>query len=126
MNADATLLSVELDPARQAVAVTHLGADPRARFETADADRWLSAYDGPRFDLAFVDCRPGKFRRLDELFGHLTAGGLYLGDDLLPQPTWPEDHQERVDAFLSGLPQVQRLRAVTMAWASGVVLGARA
>lgn len=91
----------------------------------ADADGWLSAYDGPRFELAFVDCRPGTFRRLDELLGHLTAGGLYVGDDLLPQPTWPEDHQERADAFLSELPQVQRLRAVAMVWASGVVLGAR-
>lgn len=125
MTADATLLSVELDAARQAVAVKHLGADRRVRFQTADADEWLTAYDGGPFDLAFVDCRPGKFRRLDELLAHLRRGGVWVGDDLLPQPTWPADHQSRVDAFLRELPQVAALRTVAMVWASGVVVGAR-
>ena len=125
MTAESTLTSVERDPAVQAVAVKHLGADPRVRFETADADTWLSGYDGEPFDLAFVDCRPGKFHRLDDLLALLRVGGLYIGDDLLPQPTWPDDHQQRVDGFLARLPTVEGLRAITLAWASGLVVGTR-
>nr|MDT0660633.1 class I SAM-dependent methyltransferase [Micromonospora sp. DSM 115978] len=121
----ATLTSVEMSPQVQAVAVQHLGADPRATFEVADAHAWLSGYDDEPFDLAFVDCRPGKFQDLETLLGLLRVGGLYVGDDLLPQPTWPDDHQRRVGAFLDRLPSVSGLRPVTMAWASGLVVGAR-
>lgn len=87
MSRDATLTSVEVDPKAQAIAVRHLGDDLRVTFTTADADAWLSSYDGQPFDLAFVDCRPGKFHRLPDLLALLRAGGRYVVDDLLPQPT---------------------------------------
>jgi predicted O-methyltransferase YrrM len=125
MTDDARLLSVEVDPQVRAVAVGHLGDDPRVRFETADADSWLSTYRGGPFDLAFVDCRPGKFHRLHDLLALLGPGGLYVGDDLLPQPTWPADHQQRVDQFLARVPDVTAWRATPMAWASGLVVAAR-
>jgi len=125
MSADATLISVEIDREVQSVASLHLSGDSRVRFEIADAHTWLCNYLAEPFDLAFVDCRPGKFHDLDRLVGLLRVGGLYVGDDLLPQPTWPDDHQQRVDAFLARLPQVAGLRAVTMAWASGLVVAAR-
>ncbi|MDG4828860.1 class I SAM-dependent methyltransferase [Solwaraspora sp. WMMD1047] len=125
MSADARLISVEIDPRVQAVAVARLGADPRVSFESADVDGWLTDYDGEPFDLAFVDCLPGKFHRLDDVLALLRPGGLYVGDDLLPQPTWPAEHQERVDGFLDRLPRVAGLRATAMAWGSGLVVGAR-
>jgi predicted O-methyltransferase YrrM len=125
MSADAHLTTVEVDPRVQAVAVTHLGGDPRIRFEVADAHTWLYDYNGEPYDLAFVDCRPGKFDHLDDLVALLRVGGLYIGDDLLPQATWPGGHQARVDAFLDRLPHVAGLRATTMAWASGLVVAAR-
>ncbi|MFH8363870.1 hypothetical protein ACH4FV_30350 [Streptomyces anulatus] len=53
----------------------------------ADAEAWLDSYQGPPLALAYVDCRPGKFRRLDDLIGLLEPGGLYVVDDLLPPPT---------------------------------------
>lgn len=55
----------------------------------------------------------------------LTPGALYLGDDLLPQPTWRHDHQQRVDAFLDRLVHERGIRPVVMGWASGLVAGAR-
>ena len=125
MTCDATLTSLEIDCEVQAVASLHLGGDPRVTFESADAHDWLCDYQGEPFDLTFVDCRPGKFHNLDMLVQLLRPGGLYVGDDLLPQATWPNDHQQRVDAFLAGLPNVDGLRAVTMAWASGLVIGVR-
>jgi len=105
-DATASLTTVEVDPDVQAIAVQHLATDPRITFATADADQWLSTYDGEPFDLAFVDCRPGKFHRLDDLLDLLKPGGLYVGDDLLPQPTWPGKHEARVAAFLVDLPHV--------------------
>lgn len=125
MDRDARLVTVDTNTRYQDVARRHLGRDPRVRFTTMDADAWLDWYEGPLIDLAFVDCRPGKFQRLDDLLALMRPGALYIGDDLLPQPTWPPDHQTRVDTFLQALPDVPRLRATAMAWASGLVVGAR-
>nr|WP_239069573.1 class I SAM-dependent methyltransferase [Streptomyces sp. SID13666] len=125
MSGACSLLSVEADPQVGAVAAKHLGHDPRVVFETADADAWLDAYDGPRFHLAYVDCRPGKFHRLDDLTQLLEPGALYLGDDLLPQATWPPDQQQRVDAFLTRLHERRNLLSTPMRWASGLVLATR-
>jgi len=125
MDADARLISIEIDRAVQVVASMHLGSDQRVTFETTDAHTWLCNYQGEPFDFVFVDCRPGKFHALDRLLDLLRIGGLYVADDLLPQPTWPDDHQQRVDGFLDRLPRVSVLRAVTMAWSSGLVVGAR-
>jgi hypothetical protein len=66
-----------------------------------------------------------EFERLDDLLSLMNPGALYVRDDLLPQPTWPSDHQTKVDAFLEGLPSVTRLRTTPMAWSSGLVVGAR-
>ena len=124
-DAAARLTTVELDPAVQAVAAEHLGTDPRVTFVIADADEWLSTYDGEPFDLAFVDCVPGKFHRMDEVVALLRPGGFYVGDDLLPQQGWPAEHHDRVGGFLAGLPLVTGLRITTMAWASGLVIGVK-
>lgn len=127
MDKSATLVSVERDPQTRLVAERHLGGDQRITFAAADADTWLSreARGGPRFDLAYVDCRPGKFQQLPDLLALLRPGGLYVVDDLLPQPTWPDDHQKRVDGFLAHLPEQPNLLAAPMRWASGLVVGAR-
>ncbi|MFI8105479.1 O-methyltransferase [Streptomyces sp. NPDC086023] len=121
----ARLTSVEIDPGTQMVAVRHLGHDRRVRFEALSADRWLRAYRGPAIDLAYVDCRPGKFHLLDRLLSLMAPGGIYVVDDLLPQDTWPDDHQPRVDGFLARLPEQRNLRATPLRWASGLVVGAR-
>lgn len=125
MNWDATLLTVEKDAAVQSVAAKHLGADRRISFELADADAWLDSYRGPPFALAYADCFPGKFRRMEDLLRLLEPGGLYVVDDLLPQTSWPAGHGEYVDAFLFPTPAAKGLIATPMHWASGLLIGAR-
>ncbi|MCW3844626.1 hypothetical protein ONA70_31565 [Micromonospora yasonensis] len=49
--------------------------------------------------------------------GHRYTGGA--------DATWPVDHQQRVDGFLTALPDVPALRYTTLAWALGLVIGAR-
>lgn len=87
MTCHANLVTIEADPTTAAIAREHLGGDHRASLVIIDADTWLDTYSGPDFDLVFVDCRPGKFYRRTDLLNHLVLGGLYVGDDLLPQPT---------------------------------------
>ncbi|GHA94768.1 O-methyltransferase [Streptomyces chryseus] len=126
MTADARLTTVEADKDVQAIARRHLGDDPRIEFVHADADAWLTEQQPtPTFDFAYVDCRPGKYLRLPDLLALLKPGALYVVDDMLPQATWPEDHQPRVDGFLERLPDVPNWRATPMNWASGLVVAAR-
>lgn len=125
MTRHAHLVTVEADPATAATARQILGGDKRVSLVVADADTWLDTYSGPGFDLVFVDCRPGKFHRRTDLLHHLTLGGVYVGDDLLPQPTWPTDHQPRVDTFLAEIATQPGLRVTLLNWSSGLVLGAR-
>jgi predicted O-methyltransferase YrrM len=128
MSPDATLTTVEKDTAVQAVARRHLGHDPRTVFVTADADTFLDDHAGDgsaEFDLAFVDCRPGKFHRLPDLLHMLAPGALYITDDLMPQSTWPSDHQERVCRFLTEAPTAPGLVATPLAWASGLLVATR-
>ena len=128
MDAYARLTTVEGD-ADTYNALTGVLTDARLTRVNADADAYLKALgDDETFDLAFVDCRPGKFLELDALLGHLRPGGIYVVDDLLPQPTWPDDHQARVDGFLKRWPFLgDDLRAqMLMNWASGLAIGVKA
>ncbi|MFF5638726.1 O-methyltransferase [Streptomyces sp. NPDC012825] len=124
MTPGARLVTVEANAAVQAIARHHLADDARIEFVHADADDWLTQEDG-LFDLAYVDCRPGKYLRLPDLLTLLKPGALYVVDDMLPQATWPDDHQPRVDDFLERLPEVPNWRATHMSWASGLVVAAR-
>jgi hypothetical protein len=59
-----------------------------------------------------------------DLLAHLKPGGLYIGDDLLPQPTWPDDHQPRVDRLLGEITTEPGLRATVLDWSSGLIVAA--
>ena len=71
-------------------------------FLTGDADAFI---DGCTcgFDLIFADTFPGKFTLLDATLALLKVGGLYVIDDLLPQPTWGDDHAPKVERLIADL-----------------------
>ena len=125
MDAAALLDTVDSDPAVVAVARRHLGADPRVRFHVADGEAWLRGYAGPPFDLIFADAWPGKFSARAEALRVLAAGGLYVVDDLLPQPNWPEGHGPRIEPLLADIEATPGLICVRLAWASGLAVVAR-
>ncbi|MFF8692663.1 O-methyltransferase [Streptomyces sp. NPDC015144] len=124
MTSGARLVTVEADATVQAIARRNLEGDARIEFVHADADDWLTRETG-LFDFAYVDCRPGKYLRLPDLLALLKPGALYVVDDMLPQATWPDGHQARVDGFLERLPEVPNFRATPLRWASGLVVAAR-
>jgi predicted O-methyltransferase YrrM len=125
MGQGASLISVDSDPAVQAVAREALDADPRVTFVVADGLEQIGAQSPASFDLIFADAWPGKYEGLDETLALLAPGGLYVIDDMVRQPNWPEDHQPRVDALATRLKSHSDLATVALDWASGLVIAAR-
>jgi predicted O-methyltransferase YrrM len=125
MDRDARLVSVDIDPAPQAIAREILGGDPRLEIVTADAAAFLRRQLPASFDLIFADAMPGKYEVLDETLALLRPGGIYLIDDMLPQASWPEGHAARVPRLVADLADRTEFRIVSLAWSSGLVVVAR-
>ncbi|HJV43281.1 O-methyltransferase [Caulobacter sp.] len=124
LSAAASLVSVDVDPVVQDVAREAL-KDDRLRFVLADGLDYVMAQPPGSFDLIFADAWPGKYEALDHTLALLKRGGLYVIDDMLPQPNWPEGHQTRVDALVSDLRARPDLTMVSMGWASGLIVAAK-
>ncbi|MFZ0267242.1 O-methyltransferase [Caulobacter sp.] len=123
--AGATLVSVDTDARVQAVAREALADDPRVSFVLADGLDFIGQQATESFDLIFADAWPGKYAGLDAALALLRPGGLYVIDDMLPQPNWPEGHQARVDELARRLESHPDLATVSLSWASGLVISAR-
>ena len=46
-------------------------------------------------------------------------------DDLLPQPSWPEDHAPKVLALIADLESHREFVVTKLAWASGLMIVVR-
>lgn len=132
MSADATLDTLDNDGDVQAIAKTHLGSDPRLTIHTEDGDDFihqLTAAD-MRFDFIFADTWPGKLRLLDETLALLNPGGLYIVDDMLPQPNWETldlgyDHPAAIRELTATLESHPDLHATNLSWATGILIATR-
>jgi predicted O-methyltransferase YrrM len=125
MSSSAVLETVDTDSAVVDIARRHLGHDPRVRFHVADGGPWLRDWAGGPFDLIFADAWPGKFHDRDAALERLAPGGLYVIDDLLPQPTWPEGHGSRIEPLLTELEGRPEMVCMRLAWASGLAVVVR-
>jgi predicted O-methyltransferase YrrM len=125
MDAEARLVSVEIDEAVLEVAKKCLGDDLRVTFVHADGGEWLRRSEPDQFDLIFADSWPGKYTHLDEALRSLKRGGLYVIDDMLPQPNWPDGHAQRVDELISILENRQDLTITKLNWSTGVIIGTK-
>jgi predicted O-methyltransferase YrrM len=125
MDQSASLLSLDTDERVLGVAREHLGSDPRVQFAIADAAAMLSGAPPRVFDMIFADAWAGKFSHLDEAISALKPGGLYVVDDLSPQPNWPRGHQETVDAYLAALERRDDLLIAHTGWATGVLIATK-
>jgi predicted O-methyltransferase YrrM len=122
MDANSRLESVDNDPAAQGIAKRHLGHDLRMTFHLADAGEYLKQAPLQAFDVVFADAWAGKFSYLDEALALVRIGGVYIVDDLLPQPNWPHGHGSKVEELVDALESRTGFAAVKMAWASGLLL----
>ncbi len=125
MDSESRLTTVDKDTTVSSIARRHLGGDKRIEFVTADAEVFLQNVGVEQFDFIFADTFPGKFMLLDKALAALKIGGLYVIDDLLPQPGWDDNHQENVDRLIAGLENRPDLILTKMNWASGLIIATR-
>lgn len=125
MSPNARLTTVDNDPALLEILKAHLGGDRRLTVLCADGDEYVRELKGEQFDLIFADTWPGKYRLLPETLALLSPGGLYVIDDMLPQPNWPEGHAEKVSALIAFLEDSPGIEITKLAWASGVIVAAK-
>src|SRR5262245_63988812 len=125
IDAEARLVPIAMDDANIEVAKSFLGDDRRATFICADGGEWLLSAEPDRFDLIFADSWPGKYTHLDEALRLLKRGGLYVVDDMLPQPNWPDGHAQRAGELISILESRKDLIITKLNWSTGVIIGTK-
>jgi predicted O-methyltransferase YrrM len=125
MDASSSLDSVDNDDSAQTIARQHLGGDPRAAFHLEEGAQFLARQSPGSYDFIYADSWPGKFTHLDLALSLVRVGGLYLVDDLLPQPNWPEGHAPKVPSLIDELSNQLSFASVRLAWSSGLMLHLR-
>jgi predicted O-methyltransferase YrrM len=122
MDSRSRLTTVDNDESLLSILKKHLGSDPRLTVVCADGDAFLRSVRAQRFDFIFADTWSGKYRLLEDALELLNPSGIYVIDDMLPQPNWPDGHAEKVAALVATLEQRKNFRVTKLSWASGVVL----
>jgi predicted O-methyltransferase YrrM len=125
MSLDSRLDTVDNDLAVVAVARRHLESDSRVTFHVMDGADFITQAPNGQFDLIYADAWPGKFTHLDETLALLRPGGIYVIDDLLPQPNWPDGHAPKVPALIEQIERRSDFATVKLAWATGLMMAVR-
>jgi predicted O-methyltransferase YrrM len=125
MDQESRLISIDQDAEAVSVAKKYLEHDNRVTFYIEDAGPWLERFSDHSYDLIFADAWPGKYSHLEAALRLLKAGGLYVIDDMLPQPNWPEGHGAQVDQLLEMLEKRADLLLTKMAWSTGVIVAVK-
>jgi len=125
MNNNASLISIDNDPTFLEIARSKLGSDNRLQLLQFDGDEWITANADQRFDYIFADTWHGKYLLLDETLSMLNTGGLYIIDDMLPQPNWPEGHDEKARNLIGLLEKRTDLILTKMIWATGIIVAVK-
>ena len=125
MDADSSLLSIDNDPTFLEIAQRFLGDDERLQLMLTDGGEWVAHNRHQRFDYIFADTWHGKYLLLDEVLAMLNKGGLYIIDDMLPQPNWPDGHHAKATRLVAELESREDLLLTKQNWATGIVMAVR-
>jgi predicted O-methyltransferase YrrM len=125
MDSTSSLISVDNEAKFTAIAKQFLGTDERLKLITADGADWLQANIHQKFDYIFADTWHGKYLLLNEVLSMLNKGGIYIIDDMLPQPNWPEGHHEKVINLAAYLDTRRDLHITKQCWATGIIIAVK-
>lgn len=125
MDTKAHLITVDNDESLLSILGNNLGEDPRLTVVCADGDTFLRSLEGEKFDFIFADTWSGKYRLLEQALALVSPSGLYVIDDMLPQPNWPEGHAEKVGHLVAALEQRSDFHMTKLSWASGIIVAVR-
>ena len=121
MSENSTLISIDNSSEYQNIAKKHI-QNSNISFVCEDAENWILNYKDSKFDLIFTDAWPGKYVVLEETLNLLKSGGIYLIDDMLPQPNWPENHEKNVEVLVQNLESRKDIQLTKMCWSTGLIL----
>ena len=125
MDADSSLISIDNDEKFLDIAKRNLGSDPRLELVLTDGGRWVEDNRQQKFDYIFADTWHGKYLLLDEVLLMLNKGGYYIIDDMLPQPNWPDGHQEKALLLMDYLATRADLFLTKQTWATGIIIAVK-
>ncbi|MBB6108793.1 Predicted O-methyltransferase YrrM [Mucilaginibacter lappiensis] len=125
MDAASTLISIDNDARFLEIADQFLGNDKRLELVCTDGANWFEQNKHLKFDYIFADTWHGKYLLLDEAIAMLNPGGLYIIDDMLPQPNWPDGHHEKAIRLMEVLEQRTDLVLTKQCWATGILIAVR-
>ena len=121
LDIESSLVTIENNEVLIDVAKKYIN-DDRVEFLLADAYEWLKRYSGEKFDFIFADAMPGKYDLFDETITILNKGGIYIIDDMLAQPNWPEGHDDKVKGFIQRLEVRTDLLITKLNWSTGIII----
>ena len=116
------IISIDNDPELTGIVSTLFEQDSRVKILCQDGADFIKTFEGDRFDLIFADAWPGKYSELDETLSMLKVGGIYVIDDMDPQPNWPEGHAEKAEVLIEKLENRTDFTLTKMNWSTGIIL----
>ena len=125
MDTASSLISIDNDAAFVEIAQRFLGTDDRLKLVVSDGGKWIEENKTQKLDFIFADTWHGKYLVLDEVLSMLNKGGLYIIDDMLPQPNWPEGHQEKAINLISYLEKREDLLLTKQVWSTGITIAVK-
>lgn len=125
MDNESSLVSIDNDEKYLEIAQNFLAKDNRLNLIHTDGGEWVSQNKNAKFDYIFADTWHGKYILLDEVLAMLNQGGLYIIDDMLPQPNWPDGHQEKVVSLINNLEKRLDLFLTKQVWATGIIVAVK-
>ena len=125
MDGESTLVSIDNEPSFLKIAKEYLGSDNRLALLLTEGENWIEANGNKKFDYIFADTWAGKYLLLEEVLLMLNQGGFYIIDDMLPQPNWPDGHQEKVAKLIESLEARKDLIVTKQVWASGIIVAVK-
>ena len=127
MDKNSKIATVENDSTVVSIAQKYLGDNQRISFHVEDAGTFLEQVKktGQQFDFIFADTWAGKYTHLEAALHALKFGGLYIVDDMLPQPNWDKGHELKVAALIAKLEDRHDLLLTKLNWASGIIIATK-
>ena len=125
MDENSILVSIDNEGQFLEIAERFLGKDNRLSLVETDGADWVEANKNEKYDYIFADTWHGKYLLLDEVLAMLNKGGLYIIDDMLPQPNWPEGHDQKAIDLVKNLETREDLFLTKQVWATGIVIGVK-
>jgi predicted O-methyltransferase YrrM len=125
MDNDSSLISIDNEFKFLEIAQRFLGNDRRFNLIHTDGGEWVNNNKHQKFDYIFADTWHGKYLLLDEVLSMLNKGGLYVVDDMLPQPNWPDGHDEKATSLINYLEKREDLFLTKQVWATGIIVAVK-